>query len=402
MSGQHFSVEALRRRTTVNVDGAWNAHIVATVQRRVRRRRRMGQATVAVAALLVLGGGAWWRLSPAPQPSVALRQTPAPGRASAPGPAAPDALSVRFDDGATGQLASAASRAVVTERSSAHTTVAIHAGAVTFDIAHTGREFRVDAGAIRVVVVGTAFVVDRRDDGVRVSVRRGRVRVESAGDPSGELARKPASQTVTISAGEEHWFPAPGAEPALAPPTATATPATAMAPLSSANATDHRRAGVGALRHPTPRWRVLAQRGDFHRAYRLLARAGAPPRDDVEELLLAADVARRSSHFAEALPYYDRVITSHAADPRAALAALTKGRIALHRLGKPRDAAGAFAQSRALGLPDALAEEAMLGEITAWRRAGDSDRARAVAAAYVQRYPRSPSVENLRRLGDLR
>jgi tetratricopeptide (TPR) repeat protein len=219
-------------------------------------------------------------------------------------------------------------------------------------------------------------------------VRRGRVRVESA------------RETLAVSAGEEHWFPTEVPEPE----TAGAPPAPATAPPSATitTTTDRHRAGGGARKHATPRWRVLAQRGDFHRAYMLLSQTGGTPRDDVEELLLAADVARRSSHFAEALPYYDRVIQSHAADPRAGLAALTQGRIALHRLGKPRDAAAAFAQARALTLPDALVEEAMLGEITAWRRAGEIDKARAVAAAYVQRYPRSPSAENLRRLGDLR
>jgi transmembrane sensor len=379
MTRQGFSVDGLRRRTEVVVDSEWNTRIVVAVERRVRRRRLIGRATVGAAAVLLLGSAAWWRLSPTPQQSASLAQAPA-------SPAQDDRI-VHFDDWATGRLATVESHAVVTERSPSHTTVAVSAGAVGFDVTHTGREFRVDAGPIRVVVVGTAFIVDRRSDGVDVSVQRGRVRVEADG------------ATVAVGAGEKRWFP-------ITTATATAMPTAAdeiqPAPTPSPIEASRPSPGPRVLKHPTPRWRVLAQRGDFRRAYRLLGRPGGTPRDEVEELLLAADVARKSSHFAAAIPYYDRVIVSHADDPRAALAALSKGRVALHQLGRPREAAAAFAQARALSLPEGLSEDALIGEVTAWRRAGEAGKARTVAEEFIRRYPRSPSVENVRRLGDLR
>jgi transmembrane sensor len=213
-------------------------------------------------------------------------------------------------------------------------------------------------------------VVDRRDEGVRVLVRRGRVRVEVEG------------AKMAVSAGEERWFPV--ARPAPPPPVAT----------------EGSRVRASARQRPTPRWRLLAQGGDFQRAYKLLGQPGSKPSDAIEELMLAADVARRSNHFAEALPYYDRVILTHSGDPRAALAALTKARITLHRLGRPREAAAAFAQARGLSLPEAFIEEAMLGEVMAWRRAGEPARAQAIAAEYLRRYPGPSSAENVRRLGD--
>jgi hypothetical protein len=373
MTRQAFSVEEIRRRTEVSVDRRWNERILATVERQVRRRRlvrRVSIGTLGVTAGLLLGVVAWWRWAPG-QGQVGPIPTSLASRASQPAAAE----IIRFDEGATGRLVSTRSWAAVSQRSTGHTTVTVRAGAVLFEVEHTGREFRVEAGPVHVIVVGTAFGVDRRDDGSRVSVRRGRVRVETDG-----------GDAVVLSTGEERWFPNPAS---VAAP--TDEPAVAF------------RLGTSAPKQRvTPRWRVLAQRGDFTRAYKLLGRPGERPRDDVEDLLLAADVSRRSSHFAEAIPYYDRVIREHDRDPRAALAALTKGRITLHQLGRPFDAAAAFAKARALSLPEALAEDAMAGEVVAWHRAGEPAKARQVAGEYVKQYPAGASIANVKRLGGLK
>ena len=374
MTKQAFSVEEMRRRTEVAVDRGWNERILRRVERRVRRARLVARATLGAAALLAIGAGAWWRSAPRP---LQLAGAPAP----APAPAPEGATVLRFDEGATGQLEAPGSRALVTERSPARTTVEVGAGAIGFEVAHTGREFRVQAGPVRVTVVGTAFTVERRDAGVRVSVRRGRVQTEANG------------QTATLGAGEQRWFATPAA-PASPPEVIAPLPAPAPAPARAA-------AGAGSARREPARWRLLAQRGDFSRAYQLLGRPGEKPRDDVEELLLAADVARRSNHFAAAVPYYDRVIEKYDRDPRAALAALSKGRIALHQLGRPQEAAAAFARARALALPDSLAEDAMVGEVTAWHRAGEARKAREVAEEYLRRYPSGSAVANVKKLGGL-
>ena len=376
MTKQAFSVEEMRRRTEVAVDRGWNERILRRVERRIRRARLVARATLGAAALLAIGAGAWWRLAPRP---LQLAGAPAiePAPAPTPAPAPEWASTLRFDEGATGQLEAPGSRALVTERSPAHTTVEVAAGAIGFEVAHTGREFRVQAGPVRVTVVGTAFTVERRDAGVRVSVRRGRVRTEANGE------------TATLGAGEQRWFATPAA-PASPPEVIAPVPAPARAAT-----------GAGSARRATARWQLLAQRGDFGRAYQLLGRPGEKPRDDVEELLLAADVARRSNHFAAAVPYYDRVIEKYDRDPRAALAALSKGRIALHQLGRPQEAAAAFARARALALPDSLAEDAMVGEVTAWHRAGDVRKAREVAEEYLRRYPSGSAVANVKKLGGL-
>jgi len=381
MTKQAFSVEEMRRRTEVAVDRGWNERILRRVERRIRRGRLAARATLGAAALLAIGAGAWWRLAPgAPELASAPATRPLPGPAAPAGTPEP-ATTLRFDDGATGQLEAPGSRARVTERSPARTTVEVSAGAIGFEVAHTGREFRVQAGPVLVTVVGTAFTVERQAAGVRVSVRRGRVKTEIGG------------HSATLDAGQQRWFATPAAP--LAPPEPPA-PERASAPVPARAA-----AGGASTRRATARWRLLAQRGDFKRAYQLLGQPGENPRDDVEELLLAADVARRSNHFAEAVPYYDRVIARYDGDPRAALAAMSKARIVLYQLGRPQEAASAFAQARALSLPDSLAEDALVGEVTAWHRAGQPARARAAAEEYLRRYPAGSALASVKKLGGL-
>jgi transmembrane sensor len=78
----------------------------------------------------------------------------------------------------------------------------------------------------------------------------------------------------------------------------------------------------------------------------------------VEDLLALADVARLSGHPRDAIEPLERVVTEHAEDPRASLAALTLGRVELHSLGEPALAARAFEKAIALNIPGGLAEDA--------------------------------------------
>jgi transmembrane sensor len=108
--------------------------------------------------------------------------------------------------------------------------------------------------------------------------------------------------------------------------------------------------------------------------------------------MLAADAARLSNHPEEALPYLRRVTRDYPRDSRAALSAFTQGRILLSQLGRPAQAAEAFAQSRRLAPSGALAEPALAREIEALNRAGQSDRAAVLASEYARRYPNGKQV----------
>jgi transmembrane sensor len=147
-------------------------------------------------------------------------------------------------------------------------------------------------------------------------------------------------------------------------------------------------------------WRPLAEKGRYDEAHLALKKAGPNAvRDETADLLLAADAARLSGYPAEAVPYLERVVRGHAADPRSSLASFTLGRVLLDELGRPREAADAFARARAAGGP--LAEDALAREVEAASRSGDITRSRELAREYQTRYPKGRRAKAVSRFGGL-
>ncbi|MBI5547305.1 MAG: hypothetical protein HY901_25770 [Deltaproteobacteria bacterium] len=116
----------------------------------------------------------------------------------------------------------------------------------------------------------------------------------------------------------------------------------------------------------------------------------------MEELLLAADASRRAGRPAEAVPLLEQIITRHAADQRAPLAAFTLGKLQLEA-GHAREAADAFGTARALAPNGPLAEDALGRELEAAERAGDATRERRVAKEYLERFPEGARAAAARR-----
>ena len=67
-------------------------------------------------------------------------------------------------------------------------------------------------------------------------------------------------------------------------------------------------------------------------------------------------------------------------------------------LGRPGDAAKAFALARALAPIGALAADALAREAEAWRQGGDSVRATARAKEYLRSYPTGERAEWMKRI----
>ncbi|HVK88076.1 MAG TPA: hypothetical protein VM513_28345, partial [Kofleriaceae bacterium] len=135
-------------------------------------------------------------------------------------------------------------------------------------------------------------------------------------------------------------------------------------------------------------------------AYDLLGHA-----DDAttaEDLMLVADVMRLTSHPGEAVAPLRRVIDEHAADPRAPLAAFTLGRVMLEQLGRPADAADAFARAADLAPDGPLAEDAAARQVEARSRAGDAREAKRLAIEYLRRYPHGRQVPLVLRFGGIK
>lgn len=335
-------------------------------RREARTRRRVVAAAVAVCAVLLVVVG--WRAHRAPT-----------ARIDRPAVAAP----ARLLDGTTVTPIAPESSIVWREIAPSRVVLALERGHVRCDVHHDpSRVFRVEAGAVVVEVLGTAFDVERGDDDVRVTVQRGRVRVTAA-DAVRELA-----------AGESGTF-ASRAEAAPAPPPSTSPPLVESAPPPRDEAP---RPATSARA-----WRSLAEGGDFEDAYDAVRREGGARvvKDDVQDLLLFADVARHSRHPAEAVEPLRKVLKAHRDDPRASLAAFTLGRVLLDELGRPSEAAAAFADARALQPGGALAEDALAREVEAWSRAGETAKARELAQMYVDRYPYGARTRLVRRHGGL-
>jgi transmembrane sensor len=347
--------------------------------RRPARRWRLALGGVAAAALAAAALAVGLRSPVLERAGGRVARTPA----ASPLAPASDGRRVALRDGSQVTLVGPGSGIALAEESPTRTTIDVTGGAARFDVTHRpARRFRVRAGAVSVWVLGTAFTVERLSDGARVSVERGAVSVEWPGGGT------------RLAAGASGLFPPGGARPDV-PPAQTQPLEAAPAPVRAAPPA---RAAAGtAPSAPSAPWRRLAAAGRFGPAYRALAAAGpAAVRDEPNDLLLAADVARTSGHPAAAVDPLRRLLRAFPQDPRAAAAAFTLGRVLADELGRPAAAAGAFAEAAALARGGTLAEEAIAREADGWRRAGDEGRAREAARRYLDRHPAGRHAARLR------
>jgi len=367
------AIEALRE-----VEVAWDP---ATVEQRVlglralaahqeiRRARLKRAASVALscAALVVGGITAWHFAKPASTAQVTTTVTH-------------DLELTRFADGSTARVAEPNGRLSVQKATEHEVELALAAGSGDFEVTpNPARSFVVVAGNVSVRVVGTQFRVERAAERVRVAVSRGKVEV-----------RWPGGNTFLI-AGESRWFP-PEAGPIEAPPAAVsaALPSAASAEPSA----------VPAAQAALVRGQFLAhsRRGEYAAAYALIADNPSALGSSAEDLMLAADAARLSGHPEQASGYLKRLLQQDGKDSRAPLAAFTLGRILLSQLGRPAQAADAFALARRLSPHGALSEDALAREAEAAFKAGNTARGQALAKAYGAAYPHGRNAASLEKL----
>jgi transmembrane sensor len=358
------SLHALGRMVRPRVGAERVAAMRASIGRRQRRRRVAGiaaatagvlAACVVVLAIVVRAG------KPV---AIASTAATAPPSSAAPASATPLEAGTDLAPGPEGD-----GRSFV-----------LRVGKARFVVAHDeSHPFRVVAGTVVVEDVGTVFTVAVTIEGaVAVEVQEGRVRVRRGGT------------TVDVAGGERRDFAADERPPSGAG--AGAEDAGAGAGETSPSAAS----AVPAV----PRWRALAESGRYDDAYHALQSAGPNAvRDDTTELLVAADAARLGGHPADAVPYLERVVAAHGRDPRASLAAFTLGRVLLDELGRPAEAASAFARARGAG--GAMAEDALAREVEAFSRAGDASHARELALEYMRTYPKGRRAAAVTKFGGL-
>jgi transmembrane sensor len=289
------------------------------------------------------------------------------------------ARSVAFLDGSSAELSDREAELRV-EHESVERVVTSLKGAARFDIVpNAARAFEVRTRDVRVRVLGTRFAVQELGGGqTKISVDRGKVQVEWLGG------------NRTLGAGESGVFPPAVADHDLATKLAPAEPEPApVAALPKAP-----RAEPSAQS-----WRDYASRGDYDKAYADLNQRGkGAVRDEPADLMLAADVARLSSHPSEAVAPLRKVCDVYPNDKRAPVAAFTLGRVLLDDLGRASEAAAVFEKARVLWPAGPLAEDALAREVEAWKRAGNTERMRALAEQYLRQYPGGRHAAALRKI----
>jgi hypothetical protein len=347
-----------------------------TIVERHRRRKRIRAAARTLAIVVLASTGAVVGVRHASGPRIAA--VPVPGTS---------VRTVRFDDGSEVTLLDAASTLKPQRVTPEQTVVELVGGSARFNVVpHPTREFRAQAGNVTIDVLGTVFTVDRYGAGARVSVERGHVRVRWRG---GEAHLVVGETGVFPPQGTEAAPPPASEAPPPEPAPAVAPPAPVVAPPEPALPAPH-----PAARAPRP--------ATTPRAEEPPAPATHPAgRDEVEDLLLAADVARRAHRPREAVAPLRRLLDEYPSDQRAPMAAFTLGRLLLEDVHSAAEAAAAYARARALDPRGPLAEHALAREVEAWAAAGQHERARAAAEVYVREYPDGSRARSVRRLGGL-
>lgn len=156
-----------------------------------------------------------------------------------------------------------------------------------------------------------------------------------------------------------------------------------------------------AIARAGARWRSLAERGEYAQAFDVLGGSSgialaAERARSVDELFALADTARLSGHAELAVDPLSRVVREHAADRRAAVAALTLGRLQLDALDAPAEACDSLERALTLDLPAHLREVALARLVEAQRRAGRGERARELAGEYLERFPDGRNAARIR------
>jgi transmembrane sensor len=258
-----------------------------------------------------------------------------------------------LDDGS--EVAPVDGRAAIqlVEQTPARATVRLRSGSAQFRIRHDSRRlFRVDTGPIQVEDIGTAFRVDHETgDRIRVAVSEGRVAVQ-------HLAN---GWRVELGAGENRVF---SAVTEVVDPVKQAPVVPALSAAADGTRAESRSRGA----------------------------------DEPAELLTAADVARRSRQPQAAVAPLRRLMERYPKDPRAPAAAFTLGWVLLTDLGRPSEAAAAFATAERSAPRGGLAEDAAARVAEAWQKAGDSRRAAEAARHYERVYPSGRYITLMRGL----
>jgi transmembrane sensor len=284
------------------------------------------------------------------------------------------------------------------------------AGSATYHVTRRperGFEVRTDHAIVR--VRGTVFEVAVEDGATTVRVEAGRVEVADHARltvlGAGEMLRVAAAAVIAPAsedgAGAQRAASEDGA--AAGAQSAAREDGSGVQSAASEDGSGAQSAASGLRRER----RTAAARDPAQTA------EGAPPASPAEpasapaealvrarsyeQLLASADAARRAGALDDAAALLERAILGARDDGGRAVALFTLGRVEIAR-GRARAAATTFERCAEVAPLGALAEDASAAAANAWNEAGQTERARERASAYLERWPAGHHAAAMRRL----
>lgn len=378
------AVEAQRPPLPSELLRAQRQRLLADPRARVRAARRTS-GVVAGAALALSLAGAWLfvrRADPPPADRSESRARHSLEERAASERRLEDGTSIRLGAGTLGQLAQGEPHDVRFD---------LERGRAEFDVTHNrARTFRVVAGKYEVLVLGTRFSVDYDPAaGLAVSVARGVVTVAAPGRASTRLE---AGERLAVTEGRWAIERAAGELPVgadVVTPDAIERGAGAAPRRDSVENAPH---ALPSVRTPRPDWRRLYLAGDYAGALRVARDLGLERLElqlDAAALADLADSARLGGDPSAALRLLGALERRFPASKSATLASFLSGRL-LARQGLHAEAISAFERHLERDPDGMYASETRGRLMEAYTATGDHQRARALAKAYLARYPEGP------------
>lgn len=336
--------------------------IEAELDRRADARpRKRWIAVIAATTTAVAAAALLWTFSDTPGDGgdtsslVAAFEPPVP--APSPVPAIPTMAAVALGDGSIATLHDGA-KIELRPHSENEVRLAQATGRVHYDVRRgLDRTFIVEAGEVRVTVLGTAFWVTHEPDAVRVTVEHGKVRVDRV------TAGATAEAIAELGPGDELRV---GTEPTAA--VGDGEPA------------------VEILDDPAPREPASKPR-----------KPSATPQRSIDELLDVADAARARGDLEAAATALREVVSQHGEDPRAYATGFSLAKVERAR-GRHGAAARAFVAVARRSPNGALTEDARAESAIAYFDAGEHDAARTAGNDYLTRHPGGAHAGRIERM----
>jgi TolA-binding protein len=272
--------------------------------------------------------------------------------------------------------------------------VSLTGGSARFEVAKKrSRRFSVQLGKVEVLVTGTQFHVARMrmkgGERVRVDVTEGSVEVHRQG-----------LGVVMLEAGD-HWSAFLADDRGGLPEQAAEAEASGMPSGAPAPADSVADSAVPELAEPAE----LAPSGEGD------ASEGVEPADEggetaarrprkahgdtAAELFEQANVARRAGRVTESAKLFAELVSRHARDHRAALAAFELGRLRMDSLGDASGAVDALERALKLDSRRAFAEDALARLVLAHEALGDRASCTRARARYLARYPEGVHAQHI-------